>query len=151
MPSLKSLRVLCDKMKNLSSTITICSISTGDLSFIVETDSIIVVSRYFNLKIDQASHCANTAQDNQNLEIKCRIDTKNLSTCFGSLQVTFSIHIFLSQNFIFQYNWKYNFLTLQFPTATMVGGILREKMFNIKINIRENVLLYFNIQSIENT
>lgn len=85
MPSLKSLRVLCDKMKNLSSTITICSVSTGDLSFIVETDSIIVVSRYFNLKIDQISDCVDI--DNRNLEIGCRIDTKNLAMCFGSLQV----------------------------------------------------------------
>lgn len=93
MPSLKSLRVLCDKMKNLSSTITICSISTGDLSFIVETDSIMVVSRYFNLKIDQVSNCENTASDNQNFEMKCQIDTKNLSTCFGSLQVNSSFQL----------------------------------------------------------
>lgn len=88
MPSLKSLRVLCDKMKNLSSTITVCSVSTGDLSFIVETESIVVVSRYFNLKIDQASNCVDTERDSQNVDIKCHIDTKNLSTCFGSLQVT---------------------------------------------------------------
>lgn len=88
MPSLKSLRVLCDKMKNLSGTITICSISTGDLSFIVETDSIIVVSRYFNLKIEEITDSVDIGLNNQNLEIGCQIDTKNLSTCFGSLQVT---------------------------------------------------------------
>lgn len=92
MPSLKSLRALCDKMKNLSSTITICSISTGDLSFIVETDAAIIVSRYFNLKIDQISNnsCVDERQDNPNLEIGCCIDTKNLSTCFGSLQVSYT-------------------------------------------------------------
>lgn len=92
MPSLKSLRTLCDKMKNLSTTIRICSISTGDLSFIVETDSAIVVSRYFNLKIDQISNAqlvypTHGRNDNQNLEVGCHIDTKHLSLCFGSLQV----------------------------------------------------------------
>ena len=85
MPSLKSLRALCDKMKNLSSTITVCSVSTGDLSFIVETDSAIVVSRYFNLKIDHVSNNLSVEHENQN--IGCRIDTKTLSMCFGSLQV----------------------------------------------------------------
>lgn len=90
MPSLKSLRALCDKMKNLATAITICSISTGDLSFIVETDSAIVVSRYFNLIIDEISNDHNRVEgerDNQNLEISCRIDTKHLSMLFGSLQV----------------------------------------------------------------
>lgn len=104
MPSLKSLRVLCDKMKNLSSTITICSISTGDLSFIVETDSIIVVSRYFNLKIDQISDNVDMAYDNQNFKIGCRIDTKNLSMCFGSSQVTYS-----TKNFMFECDTQCSF------------------------------------------
>lgn len=75
-------------MKNLSNIITICSTSTGDLSFIVETDSAIVVSRYFNLKIDQQSN--NKGNEYQSLEMSCRIDTKHLSMCFGSLQVNFS-------------------------------------------------------------
>lgn len=88
MPSIKSLRTLCDKMKNLSSSITICCMSSGDLSFIVETDSAIVVSRYFNLILDQTSEDnSNMIKDGQHLEICCNIDTKNLSMCFGSIQV----------------------------------------------------------------
>lgn len=106
MPSLKSLRVLCDKMKNLSPTITICSISTGDLSFIVETDSIIVVSRYFNLKIDEISNCEDMRHGDQNLEIGCRIDTKNLSMCFGSLQVTPLYQLRSLRMYFQQYNTK---------------------------------------------
>lgn len=103
MPSIKSLRVLCDKMKNLSPTITICCLSSGDLSFIVETDSAIVVSRYFNLILD---HCAGRNEDkSQPLEICCRVDTKQLSMCFGSIQVNWefyiSIVIFQSKLFIF--------------------------------------------------
>lgn len=86
MPSLKSLRVLCDKMKNLAPTMTVCCLSSGDLSFIVETDSAIVVSRYFNLILD---HCIdnNTDKEGQPVEICCHIDTKQLSMCFGSIQV----------------------------------------------------------------
>lgn len=94
LPSLKSLKTLCDKMKNLSTNITICCISTGDLSFIVETESAIVVSRYFNLKIDQVNRSNDNGKgaaiehvNNKNLEISCCIDTKILSMCFGSLQV----------------------------------------------------------------
>lgn len=83
MPSLKCLRALCDKMKNLAQTMTICSLSTGDLSFIIETDSAIVVSRYFNLIVDRI----NRNDNNQQSEICCHIDTKHLSMCFGSIQV----------------------------------------------------------------
>lgn len=81
LPSLKSLRTLCDQMKKISSNFRICGITSGDLSFIVETESAMVVSRYFNLKVD-AEHESQT-----NVEISCNIDTKHLSMCFGSLQV----------------------------------------------------------------
>lgn len=94
MPSLKSLRTLCDKMKNLATTITICCASSGDLSFIVETDSAIVVSRYFNLMLDQMTeNNCNVMKDGQLPEICCTIDTKQLSLCFGSIQVKFMIII----------------------------------------------------------
>lgn len=86
MPSLKSLKVLCDKMKNLAPTMTICCISSGDLSLILETDSAIVVSRYFNLMLDQ-TNTENSKSDGQPVEICCQVDTKQLSTCFGSIQV----------------------------------------------------------------
>lgn len=91
MPSLKSLRALCDKMKNLATTMNICCISTGDLSFIVETDSAIVVSRYFNL-MNQSNQ---TQEDDKHLEICCHIDTKHLSMCFGSIQVIYTINSFM--------------------------------------------------------
>lgn len=80
MPSLRSLRILCDKMKNMSSTMTICCISSGDLSFIVETDSAVVVSRYFNLM-------PHNGGKKKLSEESCEIDTKTLSSCFGSIQV----------------------------------------------------------------
>lgn len=88
MPSLKSLRTLCEKMKNLAATMTICCISSGDLSFIVETESAIVVSRYFNLIVDQIGEdTRNIEKNGQPIEISCHIDTKQLSLCFGSIQV----------------------------------------------------------------
>lgn len=76
-------------MKNLSATMNICCITSGDLSFIVETDSAIVVSRYFNLILDEKINCGkNDAEKcDKPLEICCHIDTKQLSTCFGSIQV----------------------------------------------------------------
>lgn len=86
LPTLKSLRALCDKMKNLSATMNICCITSGDLSFIVETDSAIVVSRYFNLFLDEK--VSGVVQNGDKpLEICTHIDTKQLSTCFGSIQV----------------------------------------------------------------
>lgn len=74
-------------MKNLAATMNICCITSGDLSFIVETDSAIVVSRYFNLNLDLEVHSNNAGKCDMPLEICCHIDTKQLSMCFGSIQV----------------------------------------------------------------
>ncbi|XP_055308716.1 checkpoint protein HUS1 [Sitodiplosis mosellana] len=126
MPSLKSLRTLCDKMKNLAATITICCISSGDLSFIVETDSAIVVSRYFNLILDQMNEDnSNMVEDGQSREICCNIDTKQLSMCFGSIQLPSTLQIF--------------------------GNMIQDELFNIKIKVRDNVSLFFNIQCVDAT
>lgn len=66
----------------MSSTMTVCCISSYDLSFIVETDSAVVVSRYFNL-------IRQNERKNDNFEKSCEIDTKQLSLCFGSIQVMY--------------------------------------------------------------
>lgn len=103
LPSLKSLRALTDKMKNLSPTLTVCANTNGDLSFIVETDSATVVSKYFNLTVEEkiaADEENNTETDQENNEqngqaspalVTCQIDTKQLSHCFSSFQVNFFV------------------------------------------------------------
>lgn len=87
MPSLKTLRILCDKMKNLATDITVCCTSSGDLSFIIETDSAIVLSRYFNLALNPSTELIKNKMTDEPFEVCCNIDTKQLSQCFGSIQV----------------------------------------------------------------
>lgn len=89
MPSLKSLRTLCDKMKNLSQTLTIVCSSKGDISFIVETDSAMVVSRYFNLILDHNDSQINVKNhtNGEHDEIMSQIDTKTLAMIFTGIQV----------------------------------------------------------------
>lgn len=82
MPTIKSLKSLCDKMKNLAPTISICCDLKGDLSFILETDSSVVASRYFNLQANKMS-----TDRNINDEISCRVDSKQLALCFNSSHV----------------------------------------------------------------
>lgn len=86
LPTLRSLKSLCDKMKNLAPTLTICCSVSGDLSFIVETDSAMVASRYYNLVLEK--HIADGANENgESEEIACRVDTKQLAMCFAGMQV----------------------------------------------------------------
>lgn len=89
LPTLRSLRSLLDKMKNLAPSLTICSASNGDLSFIVETDSAMVVSRYYNLMLEHTNGDASTTvKDGQLEEITCLVDSKQIAMCCASIQVT---------------------------------------------------------------
>lgn len=73
-------------MKNLAPTLTICCSTSGDLSFIVETDSAMVASRYYNLILEK--HVADGDNENgEPEEIACRVDTKQLAMCFAGMQV----------------------------------------------------------------
>lgn len=88
MPTLKSTRILCDKMKNLSPILTVCAASNGDLSFIVETDSAMIVSRYYNLQLEQDSRIqASDKNGDEPIEVSCNVDSKQLAMCFSCIQV----------------------------------------------------------------
>lgn len=87
MPTLKSLRSLCDKMKNLSPTLTVVCSTNADISFIVETDSAMVVSRYFNLHMTTSDSRINAKENADPEEIVTQIDTKLLATVFNGIQV----------------------------------------------------------------
>lgn len=92
MPTIKSLRALSDKMKNLAPSLTVCFAINGDLSFIVETDYAVVASRYYDLMVQQLDK-GNTASgnDGDGDEVACRIDTKQLALCFASNQVAITV------------------------------------------------------------
>lgn len=90
LPTLRSLRTLMDKMKNLAAMLTICTTSNGDLSFIVETDSAMVVSRYYNLILETTTGDDDSVRPNNGelQEITCLVDSKQLAMCFASIQVS---------------------------------------------------------------
>lgn len=90
MPTLKSLKNLCDKMKNLSPTTIVLFTLNGDLTFVVETDSAMVSSRYFNLLVNKS---ANPKAQIDADEICCRVDSKQLSLCFTSVQVIYILFV----------------------------------------------------------
>lgn len=124
MPSLKSLRTLCDKMKNLSPTLTAVCSTNGDMSFIVETDSSMVVSRYFNLILEENANHNQQTVPSEPEEFACQIDTKQLANVFTSMQML---------------------------NPKMVGNMVQDQILNIKINIRENVVIFCNIHTVEAT
>lgn len=81
MPTLKSLKSLCDKMRTMAPNLSISCDLKGELSFIVETESSMVASRYFNLKAEKPKGCQNDKD-----EISVRVDSKQLALCFSSSQ-----------------------------------------------------------------
>lgn len=89
MPTLRSLRSLLDKMKNLAPSLTICAASNGDLSFVVETESAMVASRYYNLVLEttDVGDGGIRVNDGELEEVSCLLDSKQLAMCVSSIQV----------------------------------------------------------------
>lgn len=95
LPSLRSLRTLVDRIKNLSSSITVYYNGSGELALVVETDSATVASHYKNLLTKRStsndgngdSAADETAMTDVDGEVSCRVSSKQLSMILGSLQL----------------------------------------------------------------
>lgn len=111
MPSLKALKNLTDKIKNVSPYITVCGIGTGELSFVVETDMAIVTSQFKKLFVGPLD---TDRDDCDQIEVSCRVDAKKLANFFASIQ---------------------------FLNSPMFCGILQDHALKIRIEIRPETYL----------
>lgn len=94
MPCIRLLRMLMDKMKNISPTMTICLQAKGEFSVVIETISATIASHFTNLETQKndGNPAASDDDDSNNDkdkddEISCRIDTKQFSNCISSIQL----------------------------------------------------------------
>lgn len=101
MPSMRSLRTLVDRIKNLSPSITVYYNHVGELSLVVETDTATVTSHYRNLPVtrlngdgnqqqssEQAAKRTATTGSGANGEVSCRVSSRQLSMILGGLQIS---------------------------------------------------------------
>lgn len=80
MPTLKSIRNLVEKMKNLASHVTFFCNNAGEIAMVVETEEVTVASNYRNLEVQLED------PDDRNLEVSCRVSAKELGICFSCNQ-----------------------------------------------------------------
>lgn len=90
LPSVRSLRNLVDKIKNLSPSMTVYYNNVGELSLVVETDLATVSSQYRNLSVTK--HPSNDAPTGDmevetEDEVSCRINSKQLAMLLASNQL----------------------------------------------------------------
>lgn len=111
-------------MKNLAPTLTVVCSTNADISFIVETDSAMVVSRYFNLILEANDSRINAQTNASPEEIIAQIDTKLLATVFNGIQL---------------------------PSCRMIGNMVQEEIFNIKLSVRDNVVMYFTMSTVDDS
>lgn len=99
MPSMRSLRTLVDRIKNLSPSITVYYNNVGELSLVVETDMATVTSHYRNLPVTVlrngngsrqvvAAPTATAPGSDGNGEVSCRVSSRQLSMILGGLQMS---------------------------------------------------------------
>uniref|UniRef100_A0A182PGH7 Checkpoint protein n=1 Tax=Anopheles epiroticus TaxID=199890 RepID=A0A182PGH7_9DIPT len=118
MPSIKSLRGLLDKKKNLAPTVTLYATLNDELSLVVETEVVTVASHYRNLKCTPARRLGADQDANPThlSEACCRVDTKKLAALFE---------------------------TLNFYDVIMTASIRHEQALNIRFDMRENAFVNF--------
>lgn len=80
MPTLKSVRNLVEKIKNLASHVTFFCNNTGEIAMVVETDEVTVASNYRNLEVQLDD------PDDKSLEVSCSVSAKELGNCFSCNQ-----------------------------------------------------------------
>ncbi|XP_055531533.1 checkpoint protein HUS1 [Wyeomyia smithii] len=119
LPSIKSLRALMEKKKNLSPAVTVYATATGELSLVVETDIVTVGSHYKGL---ESSWCAGRPPAANGEDAACRVDSKKLSTILESINCC---------------------------NLRMVANIKHEHLFNIRFEIKDNVFISFILPAID--
>uniref|UniRef100_A0AAG5DQK9 Checkpoint protein n=1 Tax=Anopheles atroparvus TaxID=41427 RepID=A0AAG5DQK9_ANOAO len=118
MPSVKSLRALLDKKKNLAPTLVLYATMDNELSLVVETEVVTVASHYRNLKCVPVvrSGVHETEQLTDLSEASCRVDTKKLAALFE---------------------------TTNFCETIMTANFRHEQALNIRFDIQQHAFVNF--------
>lgn len=131
MPSLRSIRGMVDKKKNLSSSLTVYLTAVGELSLVVETVMATISSQYSNLEMvkhdpsaavvaddieQQSSAPPTNVNGNGHEEISCRVDAKQLAVCLSSIQL---------------------------QDMQMWCNVAQDRLFKMFIEVRQNVFINY--------
>lgn len=128
LPSVKSLKGLMDKKKNMSPSVTIYATLAGELSLVVETDIVTVASHFKGLQCargkppDTDGQTTVDPEEEQTLEASCKVDAKKLSTLLESVD---------------------------FCESKMIANIKNEHLLKIKFELREKVFMNFILPAVD--
>ncbi|XP_062561524.1 checkpoint protein HUS1 [Armigeres subalbatus] len=123
LPSVKSLKGLMDKKKNMSPSVTIYATLAGELSLVVETDVVTVASHFKGLQCARGKPpgAADELED-ESLEAACKVDAKKLSTLLESVD---------------------------FCETKMIANIKNEHLLKIKFELREKAFMNFILPAVD--
>ncbi|XP_019529727.3 checkpoint protein HUS1 [Aedes albopictus] len=126
LPSVKALKGLMDKKKNMSPSVTIYATLGGELSLVVETDVVTVASHFKNLqcrrgKPPDGAHDRGE-EEQENLEAACKVDSKKLFTLFDSVD---------------------------FCETKMIANIKNEHLLKIRFEMREKGFMNFILPAVD--
>lgn len=114
-PSMRLLRGLIDKMKNLSPTITLYLTSAGEINLVCETEQATLTTRYKNLEPKVINPTTTQDKASETVEASCSVDCKKCSLFFSSLQV---------------------------PTGELFCGIDDDRLIHMEVNVRQGVAIH---------
>ncbi|EDW59746.1 checkpoint protein HUS1 [Drosophila virilis] len=116
-PSLRLLRSLIDKLKNISPSLIFHGSATGELNLVAESEMATITTRFSRLllhKVNQPQSPSATAAAAA-LEVSCSVDTRKASAFFNALQL---------------------------PNEEIMIGIDKERCICLQLDIRSQVVLH---------
>lgn len=116
LPSLRLMRSLIDKLKNISPSLVFHGSAVGELSLVSESEMATITSRFSHLlpyPVNKEKPTTTTTTEGQ--EVSCSVDSRKASAFFGALQL---------------------------PNEEIIIGIDRDHCIYLQLDIRSNVVLH---------
>ncbi|TDG46618.1 hypothetical protein AWZ03_006930 [Drosophila navojoa] len=114
-PSLRLLRSLIDKLKNISPSFIFHGSTAGELNLVAESEMATITTRFSRLLLHKPDQGQSGAGAETESEIRCSVDTRKASAFFNALQL---------------------------PNEEIMIGIDSERCICLQLDIRSNVVLH---------
>lgn len=114
LPSLRLMRSLIDKLKNISPSLVFHGSAVGELNLVSESEMATITSRFSHL-LPYPVNKETTTTTEEGQEASCSVDSRKASAFFGALQL---------------------------PNEEIIIGIDRDHCIYLQLDIRSNVVLH---------
>ncbi|XP_055377855.1 checkpoint protein HUS1 [Condylostylus longicornis] len=147
LPSIRFIRNLVDKLKNLSPSITFYGTNEGELSVVIESDSLTLCSRYRNLDVKSTNRDNMEVDDHHNVEVGIPANKKNVQN-INSGRLKTKPNYFESSCLVDCKKTSMFLTALQVTNAELSFSIIKDHLIQMDIEIGWGLFIHCIVPAI---